>query len=56
VICVGLLTANDAAAEPNATVVAFVKLLPLIVTEVAPVAGPLLGSTEITDGRPMNVY
>jgi len=39
-----------ATAEPNLTAVAPVKLVPVIVTLVAPVAGPSCGSTFVTVG------
>ena len=39
-----------AAVEPNLTAVAPVNLVPVIVTEVPPAAGPALGSTLVTVG------
>ena len=51
VICVSESTWNDAAAvPPKATAVVPVKPLPVIVTEVPPVGGPLLGATLVTLG------
>jgi len=51
VIDVALVTENEVAVvAPNLTAVAPVKLLPLMVTDVPPVAGPLFGEIEVTDG------
>lgn len=42
-----------AAVLPNLTAVAPVRLVPVIVTEVPPAVGPLLGETNVTvDGLP----
>ena len=52
VIWVSELNVNVVAAtEPNLTAVTPVKPVPVIVTEVAPLAGPVLGDTELTVGR-----
>ena len=40
----------DAAVKPNATAVAAVNPVPVMVTEVPPAAGPALGATELTVG------
>jgi hypothetical protein len=51
VIWVALLTVKDLAAVlPNLTMVAPVRLLPVIVTLVPPVVGPAFGSTDVTVG------
>ena len=50
VIWVALSTLNVAAAVPNLTALAPVKLVPVIVTEVPPAVGPLLGATDVTVG------
>ena len=51
VIEVAVLTVNEAAAAPpNLTAVAPVKLMPVIVTPVPPAAGPLFGATAVTVG------
>src|SRR5450830_1086681 len=51
VIWVALLTVNDAALLlPNLTDVAPVRLVPVMVTLVPPVVGPLLGLTLVTVG------
>jgi hypothetical protein len=51
VIWVALLTVNEAAAVlPNLTMVAPVKLLPVIVTLVPPVVGPAFGPIDVTVG------
>src|SRR5437763_15559615 len=51
VIDVPLLTTNEVALEaPNATAVAPVKLLPVMVTLVPPASGPWLGLTALTVG------
>lgn len=51
VIWVALLTAKDAAAvPPNLTAVAPVKLVPVMITLVPPVGGPVLGLTLVTVG------
>jgi hypothetical protein len=48
---VALLTVNElAAAAPNLTAVAPVKLVPVTVTLVPPPVGPTLGDTEVTVG------
>lgn len=41
------------AVEPNETLVALVKLEPVMVTVVPPATGPLVGVTDFTDGRGM---
>jgi hypothetical protein len=51
VICVALTTVNAAAlAAPNLTVVAAVKFVPVMVTEVPPDVVPLVGLIELTVG------
>ncbi len=51
VIWVSELTVNEVAAvAPNATAVAPVNPVPVIVTEVPPACGPLLGLTLVTVG------
>ena len=50
VIVVELLTENVAAVPPIVTPVAPVKLAPVIVTLVPPVAGPLVGEILLTVG------
>jgi hypothetical protein len=51
VICVELSTVNVVAAEaPKLTTVAFVKSVPVIVTDVPPESGPPLGLTPVTVG------
>jgi hypothetical protein len=51
VIWVALLTVNEVAAVlPNLTMVAPVKLLPVIVTLVPPVVGPVFGPIDVTVG------
>ena len=51
-IDVALLTVNEVAAEPpNCTAVARMKLLPVMITGVPPVAGPLFGEIEVTSTR-----
>ena len=50
-ICVALSTVNDVALlGPNLTDVAPVKLVPVMVTEVPPVVGPVFGLTAVTVG------
>jgi hypothetical protein len=50
-ICVDELTVNVLAeVVPNLTAVAPVRLVPVMVTPVAPVAGPVLGETFVTVG------
>ena len=56
VICVGELTVKPAAAlAPNATAVAPLKLVPVIVTDVPPAVGPAVGEIELTVGGPTKV-
>jgi hypothetical protein len=51
VIWVALLTVNEVAAVlPNLTMVAPVKLLPVIVTLVPPMVGPAFGPIDVTVG------
>jgi hypothetical protein len=51
VMLVALLTVKVVAAvAPNFTAVAPVKLVPVIVTDVPPVVGPLVGLMEVTEG------
>ncbi len=51
---VSLLTVElVAAVPPKLTAVAAAKLVPVMVTEVPPAVGPLLGATELTVGGPM---
>jgi hypothetical protein len=51
VIDVGPFTKNDVAAvPPNDTAVAPVNPVPVIVTEVPPAVGPLVGFTPLTEG------
>jgi hypothetical protein len=51
VIDVALLTVNeDAAVDPKLTAVAFVKLVPVIITLVPPATGPLPGAMAVTVG------
>src|SRR5205823_1380537 len=51
VILVALLMVKEVALLlPNLTAVAPVKLVPLMVTEVPPAAGPLVGEIEVTVG------
>ena len=55
-IDVALFTVNDAAAvAPKLTAVAPVKPVPVIVTEVPPAVGPLVGLTLVTVGAARNV-
>jgi hypothetical protein len=50
-IDVALLMVNEVAGvPPNRTAVAPVKLLPVMVTGVPPVAGPLFGEIDVTVG------
>lgn len=49
-IWVSLSTVKVAPTVPNLTVVAPVKLAPVIVTDVPPLVGPLPGETELTAG------
>lgn len=54
VIVVDEVTVNDdVLTPPKCTAVAPVKPVPVIVTEVPPVAGPLLGVTFVTVGAPL---
>jgi len=46
-----LTTTFDAAFAPNFTAVAPVKFEPVIVTDVPPAAGPLVGLSDVTVGR-----
>src|SRR6478735_9103093 len=56
VIDVALLTVNEAAAvAPKLTAVAPVNPVPVIVTDVPPAAGPLVGLTLVTVGAALNV-
>ena len=56
VIDVSLLTVKPVAAvAPKFTAVAPVNPVPVIVTDVPPAAGPLLGVTLVTVGAPTNV-
>jgi hypothetical protein len=56
VICVALSTVKlDASVEPNFTAVAFVKPVPVIVTELPPAVGPDDGLTFVTVGAETNV-
>ena len=56
VICVALLTVNEVALVlPKFTVVAPVKPVPVIVTEVPPIVGPLEGLIVETVGREYKV-
>ena len=51
------VTVNLAAGlVPNFTPVAPVKLVPVIVTEVAPVVGPVLGVTLVMVGAPSTMW
>jgi hypothetical protein len=51
VIDVAEFTVNEVAAvEPNSTAVAPVKAVPVIVTDVPPATGPLLGLSVVTAG------
>ena len=51
VICVAELTTTpDAAFTPNFTAVAPVKLVPVMITDVPPAAGPLVGLNNVTVG------
>jgi hypothetical protein len=50
VIELALLTEKLAAVPPKFTAVAPVKFVPVMVTLVPPVAGPLVGETEVTVG------
>lgn len=53
VICVALTTLKELAAVlPNLTAVVPVKLVPVMVTDVPPVAGPLFALTLVTVGAP----
>ena len=53
VICVALTTTMFAAAAvPKVTVAPRVNLVPVIVTDVPPAAGPLFGETLLTVGGP----
>jgi hypothetical protein len=45
-----LTVKTEALVEPNLTDVAPVKPVPVIITDVPPAAGPLLGSTLVTVG------
>ncbi len=48
---VALLTVKELApVVPNLTALAAVRLVPVIVTEVPPAAGPLVGAIELTVG------
>ena len=50
-IDVALVTVKEVALVlPNFTAVTPMKLLPVMVTDVPPVAGPLFGETEVTLG------
>jgi hypothetical protein len=49
-ICVDETTVKSADASPNMTASAPARLVPEIVTAVPPLAGPLLGLSEVTDG------
>lgn len=52
VICVGESTVNElAGVEPNVTPVAPVKFVPVMVTLVPPLVGPVVGLTEVIAGR-----
>jgi hypothetical protein len=56
VIDVALLTVKVVAAvAPKSTAVAPVKFVPVMVTDVPPAAGPLLGLTFVTVGAATNV-
>jgi hypothetical protein len=56
VIVVALLTVKPVAAvAPKSTAVAPVKFVPVIVTDVPPAAGPLVGFTFVTVGAATNV-
>ena len=56
-ICVAELTVKPVAfVAPNLTAVAPPKLVPVIVTAVSPVLGPLVGETLVTVGAATNVY
>lgn len=49
---VALVTTNEVAAvTPNRVAVTRVKLLPVMVTDVPPAAGPLFGEIEVTEGE-----
>ena len=51
VICVALLTTKEAAlVAPNFTAVAPLRLVPVMTTEVAPVAGPVAGAMLLMVG------
>jgi hypothetical protein len=50
VTCVAELTAKAAAVAPKCTAVAPVKPVPVIVTEVPPAGGPVLGAIPVTAG------
>jgi len=51
VICVAELTTTFVAAfAPNFTAVAPVKSVPVMITDVPPVAGPLVGLNDVTVG------
>ena len=57
VICVAELTVKPVAfVAPNITAVALLKLVPVFVTVVPPVLGPLVGETLVTVGAATNVY
>jgi hypothetical protein len=56
VICVALLNVNAAAVVPNLTLDTPVKFVPVIVTEVPPAPGPVLGATEVTVAPDAYVY
>ena len=45
-----LTTTPDAAFTPNFTAVAPVKLVPVMITDVPPAAGPLVGLNNVTVG------
>ena len=56
VICVALLTVNEAAAvTPKFTAVAPVKLVPVMVTDVPPAVDPEFGLTLLTVGAAMKL-
>jgi hypothetical protein len=50
VIWVALLTVNNAAVDPNLTVVTPAKFVPVMVTVVPPAVGPAIGPTVETVG------
>ena len=51
-----LTTTFDAAFAPNFTAVAPVKLVPVMVTDVPPATGPLVGLNDVTVGAATYVY